>query len=129
MTSIKYFYSASVMGYGTGRYWHKYYKFPKLNRVTKTITLEPKLGIPFAVIKFGNSVWNKVGLHNIGMKKFYLDLLPELILYTDPEDLIISLAGTDDDIDDMVRIIDRGSIPVGGIELNFSCPNVKDQKK
>jgi dihydroorotate dehydrogenase len=123
MTSINYFYSASVMGYGTGRCWHKYYQFPKFSRVTKTITLESRLGIPFAVIKYGNSVWNKVGLHNVGFYKFF-----SMIDNSDTQNIIVSLAGKDHEIEFMIGILNQSSILFGGVELNFSCPNVEDQK-
>lgn len=64
---MEYFYSAAVMGYGFGRPWHHKYNFPALLRVTQTLTYTRNKGCKFAVIPFGKSVWNKVGLHNIGL--------------------------------------------------------------
>ena len=122
---MKYFYSASVMGYGEGRYWHRYYNFPKLPIVTKTLTWDSKIGIPFAIIKSGDSVWNRVGLHNIGFfnwfKEYYLKWSDNF-----RKNIIVSIAGTDDEIEDMIGIFTTiYDWNIGGIELNFSCPNVK----
>jgi len=122
---MKYFYSASVMGYGEGRGWHRYYNFPKLPIVTKTLTFDSKIGIPFAVLKKGNSVWNRVGLHNIGFfewfKKYYLKWPDDF-----RKNIIVSIAGADWEIESMIGLFE--AVPdyyIGGIELNFSCPNVK----
>lgn len=122
---MKYFYSAAVMGYGEGRHWHKYYNFPKIPIITKTLTLDSKIGIPFAVIKNGNSVWNRVGLHNIGFlewfKKYYLKWNDDHRKKT-----IVSIAGKDWEIESMVGIFEAVcDYNIGGIEINVSCPNVK----
>lgn len=115
---MKYFYSAGVMGYGVGRFWHKGYNFPNFPRVTKTLTIKPKMGYPFAVIKNGNTVWNRVSLHNIGIWEWYYKY------YFGQENIIISIAGTDAEIDFIInRFTD--CLHIKGIELNFSCPNVK----
>jgi len=117
---MKFFYSAAVMGYGGGRWWHRRYNFPKLSRVTKSLTILPKIGFPFAVVVVGNSVWNRVSLHNIGFFKW-------LDEYSDHEDfgkIIVSLAGHDHQIDYMVEMLEDYS-DIGGIELNFSCPNIR----
>lgn len=118
---MKYFYSAGVMGYGTGRFWHKAYNFPDFTRVTKTLTVEPKTGCPFAIIKIGNTVWNKVALHNIGIWIWYYKN------YVGEGNIIVSLAGTDPEIAFMIgRFLNN--IHIKGVELNFSCPNVKSFK-
>lgn len=122
---MKYFYSASVMGYGEGRLWHRYYNFPKLPKVTKTITWSPKMGIPFAVIKKGNSVWNRVGLHNVGFfnwfRKYYLKWPDDF-----RKNIILSIAGTDHQVENIIGIFEAiDAWDLGGIEINVSCPNVK----
>ncbi len=115
---MKFFYSAAVMGYGEGRLWHKHLDLPFWPRVTKTLTLKPKLGCPFAVIKIGRTVWNKIGLHNYGFHKWL-----ENYSGINKSKIIVSIAGHDDEIAEMVYKLD--SYEIGGIELNFSCPNVK----
>ena len=122
---MKYFYSAAVMGYGEGRKWHRYYNFPKLPMVTKTMTWDPKIGIPFAILKKGNSVWNRIGLHNMGFfewfKTYYLKWSDNY-----RKNIIVSIAGKDWQIESMVGIFDTMyDWNIGGIEINCSCPNVK----
>lgn len=121
---MNYFYSASVMGYGSGRFWHSKFSFPNFTRVTKTITLQSRIGTPFAVIKHDNSVWNRVGLHNIGFYKFF----SKAGLLKDTGNITISLAGFDYEIEHMVGILNDSAMLFSGVELNFSCPNVKDHK-
>ena len=122
---MKFFYSASVMGYGFGYKWHEKYKFPNFPRVTRTLTCDKNMGLPFAIIKYGDSVWNKVGLHNMGFYNWMLDYT----FYDDPMydllNVIISIAGTDEEIEEMVDCLNQSDLNIAGIELNFSCPNVK----
>ncbi len=112
---MKFFYTAGSMGFGKGYLWHKFFKFPKFPIVTKTITLNPKRGNPFAILHLGNSIWNKIALHNIGIQQW-------LNNFYDPN-LILSVAGTDEEILRMIELL--GEKPLKGLELNFSCPNVK----
>jgi dihydroorotate dehydrogenase len=124
---MRFFYSAGVMKYGNGYFWHKFYNFPKLTYITKTLTLEKRRGNPLAIsyIPFRKSIWNKVGLSNMGFYKF---LCKYRFFH---ENGIMSIAGTDDEIEEMIGFLEHvyhewNSIPfIKGIELNFSCPNVK----
>lgn len=120
---MEFFYSASTMGYGIGYRWHKKYNFPSFPRVTRTLTLKKKRGIPFAILKFSDNVWNKVSLHNIGFWSWML----EYVLFTqyNLSNVIASLAGTDEEIELMINYIEPIMFKIKGIELNFSCPNVK----
>lgn len=112
---VKYFYAAASMGFGRGYKWHRFFKFPKFDIITKTITLKQRVGNPFAIIHFGNSVYNRIKLHNIGIEKWLKE-------YYDPN-LVLSIAGTDEEIEEIMWIL--GDRPLNGVELNFSCPNVK----
>ena len=118
---MNYFYSAGVMGYGAGRFWHKVYNLPDFLRVTKTLTIGFKTGCPFAVIMVGDTVWNRVSLHNVGLRSWrYQNYMGE-------KNIIVSVAGTDLEIDLMIGgCLDN--IPISGVELNFSCPNIKSFK-
>lgn len=125
---MKFFYSASTMGYGFGYKWHRKYNFPSFSRVTRTITWEKRIGIPFAILKFNHNVWNKVSLHNKG----FWDWIIEYSIYPsyDLSNVIVSLAGTDIEIKSMINVIETMKLiftdfKIKGIELNFSCPNVK----
>jgi len=117
MGEMTFFYSAGAMGLrGEGYWWHKLVGFrpPPFPAVTKTLTLNRKVGLPFAILPIGHSVYNRVSLHNPGYYEWLLLWRP---------DLVVSLHGTDDEIAEMVRGLNR--MDCAGIELNFSCPNVR----
>ena len=117
---MKFFYSSGVKGYGLkNRWWHKYYNLPTLTAVTKTITLRKKVGYPFAILKFGKTIWNKVSLHNCGFYKWHTEYYNKNLF----QNVVVSIAGTDVEIRTMLWTLDN--IKIKGIELNFSCPNVK----
>jgi hypothetical protein len=114
---MEFFYSAAVMNYGEGR--GRYKRFPNYPRTTKTLTMDPKVGLPFAIARSKNSVWNRVGLHNIGFHSWIQDYKE----VTRKHKIIVSLAGSDEELRYMVDVL--WVFDVVGIELNFSCPNVK----
>lgn len=123
---MKFFYQASAMGFGSGWWWHKYVKpFPRFPIVTKTITMHPRKGWPWAVLflpYLSKSTWNKVRLHNPGFEWWCDYGIQDL-------NTILSLHGTDEEIQLMADEINMNmfSYSIGGIELNFSCPNVKNE--
>ena len=117
---MKFFYSAGVRGYGLqNRLIHKFFNFPLYPTVTKTLTLNKKNGYPFAIMRFGKTVWNKVCLHNVGIHNWIVNYYNEI----DFKDVIVSISGEDDDIETMVYYLNN--LNIGGIELNYSCPNIK----
>jgi dihydroorotate dehydrogenase len=117
---MKYFYSAGAMGYGEKYWWHKFFDFPKLDFVTKTLTLYPKKGNKYLIIpNFRGSIYNKVGLDNIGIYSFIGKYKYSEIPRT------ISIAGPDEYIKKMIDLIDLFFHKKDSIELNFSCPNVE----
>jgi len=115
---MKFFYSAGTMGYGDGWWWHKFFNFPKFSFVTKTLTLFPKKGNKYLILPVGNS-FNKVGLDNIGLYHFIDKYKYSSVSRT------ISIAGPDEYIKRMIKLIDLFLPKNDSIELNFSCPNVK----
>ena len=121
---MKFFYQSGAMGYGgEGYFWHKFlsYNFPKFPIVTKTITFSPKIGIPFAVIPFGKTVWNRISWHNPGFFKWITDHYKS--------GLIVSLGGYDNEIQTMVELLELAELKIAGVELNFSCPHEKRNNK
>ena len=121
---LKFHYASGVMGsFGEGWFWHQLYKFPTLSFTTKTITRYVKVGLPFAVLPIGNSVFNKVSLHNMGFVDWVLNYNSKC-----KSGCTISLHGNDHEIASMVDSIDYLPLDrVEAIELNFSCPNVKSK--
>jgi len=120
MLKNKFFYSASVMGYGFGRKWHKYYNFQGFPRVTKSLTSSKRTGLPFAVIPTKNSVWNRVGLHNMGLEEW-------ITAYRDYDlsGVIVSIHGGITEVVCMATLF-LNKLKIAGIEVNASCPNAKN---
>lgn len=116
---MKFFYSAGAQDYGKGYWWHKFFDFPKLPFVTRTLTLLPTKGYKYLILPIGNSVFNRVGLDNIGLYEFIKKYKSFDIPRT------VSIAGPDRLIQEMVEIIDYFLPKEDSIELNFSCPNIK----
>lgn len=114
---MKFFYSAGAMGYGNGYWWHSLYDLPKLPFVTKTLTIVPKKGHRWAVLPIGRSVFNKIALDNIGFRSWLSERKYLAASIT------VSIAGTDYELGQMVQTLNL--FLIDGIELNFSCPNVK----
>ena len=117
--------------YGNGYLWHKLVpKFPDFPFVTKTITCDKKIGIPFAVafLPFiGKSTWNRTSLYNPGIYSWihrfftrYDACIPNMIL---------SITGSDYEIQAMCSSLDKvcDQQNLAGIEINMSCPNVKQR--
>jgi dihydroorotate dehydrogenase len=117
---MKFFYSASTMGYGYGYKWHYKYNFPSYPRVTRTLTWDKRTGLPFAIVKYGESVWNKVSLHNIGIFNWL-----HMYHYRPWVNIIVSIAGYDAQIANMLYLFEDMKLNIAGVELNFSCPNIK----
>jgi len=92
--------------------------------VTKSITLKPREGHPpprLAETRAG--LLNAIGLANVGLEAFLGEKLPALAAYDVP--VIVNVAGaTREEYVEVAAALDaaRG---VAGIELNVSCPNVK----
>lgn len=117
---MKFHYASGAMGYhGEGWFWHRFYNFPKLPFITKTLTINPINGNPWAVLPLGKSVFNKVALHNCGFYKW-------LYSRNTQPNCTISFHGTDIELDVLVGVVQRMNW-LDAIELNFSCPNAKNE--
>ncbi|MEO0074507.1 MAG: dihydroorotate dehydrogenase [candidate division WOR-3 bacterium] len=95
--------------------------------VTKGITLQPRLGNPMPrICETPAGILNAVGLENPGIQMFVKEILPKLqYLKTN---LIVNIAGnTISEYATIAEILDNTS--VAAIEINISCPNLKDTKR
>jgi len=92
--------------------------------VLKGTTLKPRLGnSPHRVIETPSGMLNSIGLQNPGAKEVVNNILPGL----EPleTNYIANVSGsTIDEYVEVSRIFDQSS--VAAIELNISCPNVKE---
>ena len=92
--------------------------------VLKGTTLKPRLGnSPHRVIETPSGMLNSIGLQNPGAKEVVNNILPSL----EPleTNYIANVSGsTVDEYVEVTRLFDQSS--VAAIELNISCPNVKE---
>ena len=114
---------------GTSGYAFEYGDFADLGQlgafVTKSITLHERAGNePARIVETRAGMLNAIGLANVGLDRFLAEKVPSLERMPCP--IIVNVAGHS--VEDYVRTcaaIDPLSC-VAGIELNVSCPNVKD---
>lgn len=113
---------------GTFGYSDKYSELVDLDKlgalVTKSVTLKPRAGNPPPrITETPSGMLNSIGLQNDGLKSFLEKDLPILSKFDVP--VIVNVAGeTIEEYVEVCRTLGREA-KVKGIELNISCPNVK----
>lgn len=114
---------------GTCGYAFEYADFMDLSRlgafVTKSITLEERPGNePTRIVETRAGMLNAIGLANVGLKRFLAEKVP--LLKKMPCPVVVNVAGHSfDDYTETCAAMD-GLDCVHAVELNVSCPNVKD---
>lgn len=114
---------------GTCGYANEYADFMDLSRlgafVTKSITLEERPGNePTRIVETRAGMLNAIGLANVGLQRFLKEKVP--LLQKMPCPVIVNVAGHSvDDYTSASAAMDSLEC-VAGVELNVSCPNVKD---
>jgi dihydroorotate dehydrogenase (NAD+) catalytic subunit len=114
---------------GTCGYADEYADFVDLGQlgafVTKSITVAPRVGNEYQrVIETRAGMLNAIGLANVGLEAFRTEKVPLLEAMRLP--VFVNVAGTT--VDDYCRVAEalESVDVVRGIELNISCPNVKE---
>lgn len=92
--------------------------------VSKGITIEPRAGNPPPrIAEFPGGILNSVGLENPGVEEFCATILPQMRKLKCR--VLVNAAGsTPRDYTRLVEALDRPG--VDAIELNVSCPNVRE---
>ena len=110
--------------FGFGREYSKFYDLGKLGGiVVKGLTLEPREGNkPPRIAETPAGILNSVGLQNPGVEYFLKKELPFLHGYDAA--VIANIAGNT--VDEYCKMAEKLGSHVDGIELNISCPNVKE---
>jgi dihydroorotate dehydrogenase (NAD+) catalytic subunit len=114
---------------GTCGYAFEYADFMDLSKlgafVTKSITREERPGNePARIVEVRAGMLNAIGLANVGLDRFLKEKVP--LLKKMPCPVIVNVAGHSfDDYTETCAAME-GLDCVAGVELNVSCPNVKD---
>ena len=111
--------------FGYGREYEPYIDISKIGAViVKGTTLEPRTGNPPPrIIETPSGMLNAIGLENPGIKEFLTTHLS--YLRENNVTVIANIAGnTIEEYATIAEMID-GNDGIAGIELNISCPNVK----
>ncbi|MFW6146384.1 MAG: dihydroorotate dehydrogenase [Planctomycetota bacterium] len=114
---------------GTCGYATEYADFVDLSQlgafVTKSITPAPRVGnAPERIVETRAGMLNAIGLANVGLRRFLDEKIPELETLGLP--VFVNVAGAY--LEDYVTVTEALADVdvVRGIELNISCPNVKE---
>lgn len=114
---------------GTCGYAFEYADFLDLSTlgafVTKSITLEERKGNPPSrIVETRAGMLNAIGLANVGLQRFLTEKVPQLRKMPCP--VVVNVAGhsTHDYVETCGTVAALDCVPA--IELNVSCPNVKD---
>ena len=114
---------------GTCGYAFEYADYTDLSRlggfVTKSITREERPGNePARIVETRAGMLNAIGLANVGLDRFLTEKVPQLRKMPCP--VIVNVAGHSfDDYTETCAAM-NGLDCVAAVELNVSCPNVKD---
>jgi dihydroorotate dehydrogenase (NAD+) catalytic subunit len=118
-----------MMASGTSGYGEEYARFIDLSQVggivVKGTSLEPKLGNPPArIYETAGGMLNSIGLQNVGVERFIREKLPFLKGFDTR--VIVNIFGNS--VEEYVEVAKRldGVEGVSALEMNISCPNVKE---
>ena len=111
--------------FGSGKDYEDFMNLGDIGAIiAKSITLKPREGNPPPrICETPSGMLNTIGLQNAGIDSFLKDDLPYLIKFNIP--VIVNIAG--ESVDEYSQLAKRlNSLPgITGIEVNISCPNVK----
>ena len=114
---------------GTFGYGLEFIRFIDLNLLggiaIKGISLEPVEGNPMPrIVETSSGVLNAIGLQNVGVKAFIAEKLP--ILKSFDTNIIVNFWGKS--IDEYLKVAEilDNTDGVDMLEMNISCPNIKD---
>ena len=110
--------------FGFGEEFENFVDLKRLGGVmVKCITLKPRRGNDgVRITETPSGMLNAIGLENPGVEKFLSTILPRI---KDKMNVIVNVSGSSvEDYGKLAKLLDVDG--VAAIELNISCPNVKD---
>lgn len=111
--------------FGYGSEFAPYLNLEKIGAIiTKGLSLKPKAGNPTPrIVETPGGMLNAIGLQNVGIDAFIGEKVPYLRKISTP--VIVNLYGNSlEEYGELAGRLD-GIAEVAGIEVNISCPNVK----
>lgn len=111
--------------FGFGEEFADFVELDKLGGVmVKCLTLKPRSGNKgVRIAETPAGMLNSIGLENPGVEKFLTKILPRIKKYD--MNIIVNISGsTVEDYGELAKLLDIDG--VAALELNISCPNVKD---
>ncbi len=111
--------------FGYGREYSEFFDLGLLGAViTKGTSLKPKSGNkPSRVCETASGMLNSIGLQNPGVEYFANNDLPFLRKF-DTKIIVNACGSSIDEYVELCRILN--TLDIDGVELNLSCPNVKE---
>ena len=111
--------------FGYGREYAEFFDLGKLGAViTKGTSLKPKSGNkPSRVCETPSGMLNSIGLQNPGVEYFATNDLPFLRKF-DTKIIVNACGSSIDEYVELCKILNN--LDIDGVELNLSCPNVKE---
>lgn len=111
--------------FGYGREYAEFFDLGKLGAIiTKGTSLKPKSGNkPSRVCETASGMLNSIGLQNPGVEYFANNDLPFLRKF-DTKIIVNACGSSIDEYVELCKILN--SLDIDGVELNLSCPNVKE---
>ena len=112
--------------FGYGEEYADFVDFAKLGAITvKGTTLAPRLGnAGIRIAETPAGMLNAIGLQNPGVEYFLQNILPRIKKL--PTKIIVNISGASSaEYGELAALLDAAE-GVAAIELNVSCPNVKD---
>ena len=111
--------------FGYGREYADFFDLGKLGAIiTKGTSLKPKSGNkPPRVCETASGMLNSIGLQNPGVEYFAQNDLPFLREF-DTKIIVNACGSTIDEYVELCKILN--TLDIDGVELNLSCPNVKE---
>ena len=111
--------------FGYGREYADFFDLGKLGAIiTKGTSLKPKSGNkPPRVCETASGMLNSIGLQNPGVEYFAQNDLPFLRKF-DTKIIVNACGSTIDEYVELCKILN--TLDIDGVELNLSCPNVKE---
>jgi dihydroorotate dehydrogenase (NAD+) catalytic subunit len=111
--------------FGSGLEYKNFGDLSKLGAiVTKGVSLKPKIGNkPPRICELPGGMLNSIGLENVGIEKF-VDILNQLEIYK--TNVVVNFFGnTMEEYIEVAKILDEHRV-VSCLEMNISCPNIKE---